>query len=432
MTDADLTAASAAAHPEREAGTGRVFRYPAVAIALHWLIAFGIIGMIALGWTMGEIKDRAQAYALIQIHKSIGLTILFLTLARIVWRLMNPPPPEPVMPPLQSFAARAVHIGFYALMILMPLSGWIMVSASPTGITTRYFDLAIFAHLPGLPDLSDATKKSLHEPIEFVHSKLAWVAIGLLVLHVVGALKHQFADKDHLLARMAPGLFGPTAGPATAPRGAIPAAAAALALLAAGLIGGSLANGSPPPTNDADASQALASASGPAWTVDPARSSVIFRSAYMGRPLEGRFSDWTADIRFDPAKPEEARVRVTFPLASARTGDDYFDGTLADLDWFAVAKTPNATFDIMTGARHLDGNRYEADGILTLRGASHPVKLPFMLDIAGAEAHMRSDLTLQRLALGVGGATLTEPKGEEEYVANDVGIVIDLVATRAQ
>ena len=66
-------------------------RYTAVAIALHWLIAAGIVGMIALGWTMGEVESGR--FALIQIHKSIGLTILALTAARIAWRLMNPPPP---------------------------------------------------------------------------------------------------------------------------------------------------------------------------------------------------------------------------------------------------------------------------------------------------------------------------------------------------
>lgn len=434
MSEADLAAANApsdiAGHPERDAASGRVWRYPAIAIALHWLIALGIIGMIALGWTMGDVEDEARAFALTQVHKSIGLTILALTLARVVWRLMNPPPPEPMMGPLQSFTARAVHVGFYALMVLMPLTGWIMVSASPTGIGTRYFDLAPFAHIPGLSDLSLETKKSLQDPLEFIHSKLAWVTIALLGLHLLGAFKHQFADKDHLMARMLPSLFGPAAAPKAPPRGVGLAIAASVALLAAGLIGGAFQNGGGAPPADADASQAIASGSGPAWTVDPARSSIVFRSAYKGRPFEGRFNKWEAQIQFDPAKPEAARVRVTIPMASVDAGDPYFTENVTQGDWFDVSKHPIATFEIRNGATHLGGNRYEAGGVLTIRGDPHALRLPFTLDVTGGQAHMRSETTLKRLELDVGRGTPAAAKGDEDWVANDVGLIIDLHATR--
>ncbi len=146
-------------------------RYTAVAIALHWLIALGIIGMIGLGWYMGDLEDRAQQYALTQLHKSFGITILLLSVARLIWRLANPPPEEPPMPAWQAMTARVTHIAFYVLIIAMPLTGWIMVSASPTEIPTRLFQTIPWAHIPGLPNLSDEAKEAFAVPIEFTHSK---------------------------------------------------------------------------------------------------------------------------------------------------------------------------------------------------------------------------------------------------------------------
>ena len=97
-------------------------RYSAVAIALHWAIAFGLLFMIWLGWNM----DGKESW--FQFHKSVGITILILTVARIVWRLMNPPPTAPTdLKPWENKASHAVHIGFYALMVIMPLTGWLTV-----------------------------------------------------------------------------------------------------------------------------------------------------------------------------------------------------------------------------------------------------------------------------------------------------------------
>ncbi|MGB3627711.1 MAG: cytochrome b/b6 domain-containing protein, partial [Henriciella sp.] len=89
-------------------------RYSVVAIALHWAIAFAIIGMIFLGWNMEGSED------LYQLHKSIGITILILTIARIIWRLINPVPPLPAeMKPIEKTASHLVHWSFYGLMFLM-------------------------------------------------------------------------------------------------------------------------------------------------------------------------------------------------------------------------------------------------------------------------------------------------------------------------
>ena len=242
-------------------------RYTAVAIALHWIIAFSIIGLIAVGWLMEEMDPGPDYFAIVQLHKSFGITILLLSVARIIWRLMNPPPPEPPMPGWQKLAASAVHVLFYVLIIAMPLTGWIMASAS-TDAPTRYFGL-VDIRLPGIPALDLATREGLEEGFEQVHGNLAWVIIGLLVLHVAGALKHQFVDKDGLLARMAPGLFGRTAGPPDNGQGHIWAFGAA-ALIFAAIAGFSLFSARP---NEAIAAtvteeEQQSASTAPAWTVD--------------------------------------------------------------------------------------------------------------------------------------------------------------------
>lgn len=410
-------------------------RYTAVAIALHWIIAFSIMGLIAVGWLMEEMDPGPDYFAIVQLHKSFGITILLLSVARIIWRLMNPPPPEPPMPGWQKLAASAVHVLFYVLIIAMPLSGWIMASAS-SDAPTRYFGL-VDIRLPGIPALDPATREGLEEGFEQVHSNLAWVIIGLLVLHVAGALKHQFVDKDGLLARMAPGIFGRTAGPPDNGQGHIWAFGAA-ALIFAAIAGFSLFSARP---NEALAAtvteeEQQPASTAPAWTVDYGKSSLRFRASYQGDGFEGTFPDWTAQIQLDtaaapnPDTPVDGYIRVAIPMAKVSTGEPYFDESVTQGDWFDVSKHPEAVFEVTGGVYKLSDTQYEATGVLKLKGVDHPVRLPFTLTLDGNTATARGEVTLQRLTLNVGAGTPAEAKGDAEWVANDVAIVIDVTATR--
>lgn len=183
--------------------------YTAVAMVLHWLIAVSIIAMLATGlWMVDAIKvpeTQALAYDTYQFHKSLGITILALTALRIVWRWLNPPPPLPSeMGASMRFAAHATHVLFYALMLALPLTGWAMVSASPFQIPTIIFGLFELPHITPLEQVED--KAAVEAQIKTVHDLAGKLMIGLLVLHVAAALKHQFVDRDQLLARMIPGL----------------------------------------------------------------------------------------------------------------------------------------------------------------------------------------------------------------------------------
>src|SRR6185503_2480043 len=113
----------------------------------------------------------------------------------------------------------------------MPLTGWIMASAS-TSHDTRFFG-TLDMSLPGFSGMDVETRKSIDDSFHSVHGNLAWVIVAMLALHLAGAFKHQFIDKDGLLARMAPGLFGRTAGPPDNGHGALWAFGASIVLFGA-------------------------------------------------------------------------------------------------------------------------------------------------------------------------------------------------------
>jgi cytochrome b561 len=179
-------------------------RYDGVAIALHWLTALAIIGLIAMGLIMTDLpRGSALQFKMFQLHKSVGVTVLALTLLRLAWRLAHRPPPLPdEMPAWEKLAAHAGHLGLYGLMFAMPLSGWAVVSASPLNIPTVLYGVIPWPHLPILSTLAD--KKPVAEALEDLHSAGAWILIALLVVHAGAALRHHFLMKDDVLRRMVP------------------------------------------------------------------------------------------------------------------------------------------------------------------------------------------------------------------------------------
>jgi cytochrome b561 len=193
-------------------------RYTTVAIILHWLIAFCILWMIWIGlWMTGAINstdpaEKAAAYQGYQFHKSLGLTILALSLVRLVWRLTHKTPPlAEHMPAWEKFAARAAHVLFYVIMIGIPLTGWVYVSTGWSfeydrafSIPTVWFGLFTVPHLPGFAEAADETKKAAAGASMEVHELLAYFTLALAALHIAAALKHHLFDRDDTLAHMLP------------------------------------------------------------------------------------------------------------------------------------------------------------------------------------------------------------------------------------
>ena len=178
--------------------------YTKVAIILHWLIGVSIIGMLVMGLLLENIPNDYKFMAY-QLHKSFGLSILVLSVLRLLWRLTHKAPAFPdYMSKFERLAAKLTHVAFYILMIGLPLSGWALVSSAPPpyNFPIHWFGLFDWPYLPVLSEIEN--KESVSHAFGEVHEILANVTIFLLALHVGGALKHHFVNKDDVLARMIP------------------------------------------------------------------------------------------------------------------------------------------------------------------------------------------------------------------------------------
>lgn len=175
-------------------------RYTSVAIALHWLLALALVGVFCAGLYMSGLPFSPQKLKMFNWHKWMGITILFLSALRLIWRLTHRPPPlsqrvQLAMPAWQRVAHHATHGLLYVLFFAVPLMGWAYSSAAG-------FPIVWFGVLP-LPDLLPVDK-ALAESIKPLHGLAAFTLAALVLLHVAAALKHQFIDRDGLLARMWP------------------------------------------------------------------------------------------------------------------------------------------------------------------------------------------------------------------------------------
>lgn len=179
-------------------------RFGLVAIVLHWLIAGLFLAMVAIGLTMTSLAlTHPWTFPLYQLHKSLGVTIFALVGLRLIWRFAGlvPAPPR-TLKPWERAVARATHGGLYALLLAMPLSGWVIVSASPLGIPTMLYGLVKLPHIGAIASRPD--KEAIEALASLVHETLAWTAVALVALHVAAALRHHFVLKDDVLTRMLP------------------------------------------------------------------------------------------------------------------------------------------------------------------------------------------------------------------------------------
>ncbi|MBT2186536.1 YceI family protein [Sphingobium nicotianae] len=396
-------------------------RYSGAAIFLHWTIALLLAFQLSLGWRLETLHGVPQFLAF-QLHKSVGISILLLSLARLAIRLWTPrPAPFPQPRPL-SFLAEAVHWGLYVVMIGGPISGWILVSTAKVKVQTMYFGLFPWPHLP--------LGSGWNEPAEAAHSLIGWLLVGLVVLHVAGALKHHIARED-LIGRMMPrairssGAIGVAAFVAIAalfgamtlakiwPLGSTPAPAAPMNEIE------TVSNDAAPPLNTAAVNEAAAAINEAAPVNSAANEAVTektkatavpwrvgaggklgFKADYSGAAVDGTFKRWDADILFSPDDLPGSKVSVTVDLASVDTSDGERDDQLKSSSFFDIAAHPKAVFRSSKITQH--GTGYRAAGTLSLHGVSKPVTLDFTLDIRGDETTATGSAQLSRTAFGVG------------------------------
>jgi len=166
--------------------------YGAISKLLHLLVALSVIGMLVIGFFMDDIKFIVPNVG--AIHKVTGLIVLSLAGLMILWETFNQKPAYPItMPRWQQILAKTIQHSLLLLIILMPLSGWIMATAAGKPPAILGFALP----MPFIPQ-----SHGLKEFFGQTHSVLAWIILAFVSIHALGAIKHWIIDKDGIMQRM--------------------------------------------------------------------------------------------------------------------------------------------------------------------------------------------------------------------------------------
>lgn len=384
----------------------RPARYSFAAITLHWLIAAALLFQLALGLGLEDLG--AKAFAQYQLHKSVGIAILLLTLLRVGLRLTLPRP-APLEKGFPGFLAAAVHGGLYAFMLGAPLTGWMLVSTARIKVPTLIFGNIPLPHLP-LPD-------SFGDFSSAAHSVLAFLGIALILLHVAGALRHHWLLRDGLVYRMTPMRSWIVAVILVA---LLPASwAVGRAMLAPAAI----APAKPTPqapvpmplqaveTSRAPVAEAVANeaeevekpspeAAPPSWTILPG-GRLEFVATYGADSYKGSFARWSGKIVMDPDRPETADIRIDIDMASANLSDATQNSMLLGEDFFATGQFATAVFRA-NKARKTAPDRFQADGTLSMKGVEAGQSLRFALSGTGTRRHVTGSADIDRNRFGVG------------------------------
>ncbi|MFL4471524.1 cytochrome b/b6 domain-containing protein [Tateyamaria armeniaca] len=394
--------------------TNTADRFGSVSKTFHWLTALGIIALMPLGLiankmpyeTSEQLADKAWMFSL---HKTVGVAVFFIALARIIWALTQPKPgllhPERK---IETLAAETVHWLLYGSLVVVPLSGWIHHAAT-TGFAPIWWPFG--QNLPLVPK-SEAVA-SIFAGAHWVLTKVLGIA---LLLHIAGALKHHVIDKDATLRRM---WFGQTEVPTTT-QGHSHARplTVAIALWAVALsVGAALGAYAPHsgPTTGAALEEVQSD-----WQVQEGTLSITVTQ--LGSEVTGTFADWTAAISFDETVEERTagNVDVTVSIGSLTLGS--VTGQAMGPDYFNAEAFPTATY-VAEIVSVVDG--YEAQGTLTIKDQSIPLTLPFGLSIDGDTAWMIANVTLDRRSFGIG-----DNMADESSLKFNVGVSVELMATR--
>jgi len=386
--------------------------YSSVAKLLHWLVA----GMVVLQFVLAKMADIAsdegsavRELALLANHKSVGITILALAVVRLVWRQKNQPPALPgTMPQWQVTASHLSHWSLYALLFAMPITGWLMSSASAYSVS--WFNLF------QLPDFV-APNPELKEIFEETHETLAKLLAVIASIHIIAALKHAVIDKDDILSRMVSSI--------SLALFVIVAALGAAWLGNVGSSSDSTSDTTPGAATDSSAvvEAPVANSDLPMWQIDYTTSYIKFSGDQAGAEFEGVWESWSADLQFDADNLDGSVIYVTVDTASGNTQDADRDGTLTDPEWFDTINFPDAYFRASDFSDSEDG--YIASGQLIIKGLASPAQLLFTVAADGDKRVLTGTAQLDRLALGVG----TGEWEDTEWVGKDVRVEVRIEAT---
>ncbi len=381
-------------------------RYNSVAISLHWLIAFFLVALLAMGKYMTGLEETdSLRYSLTQWHKSIGIVVLLLVLARIVWRLTHEPPALPGSTNLfERVAGHAAHFGLYVLMVIIPVSGWVMVSLSPLKLKTELFGIIPWPHITFLNNVANV--EVLAERSVDLHTWLANSMIALVLLHIAAALFHQFIKKDQLISRMTISAehkknndirHGLVMGFCLAAAGGL--FLFDLSSQQTPMRAGFTQAGAIEPNDDADAPGQLQ------------QSLVGFTAMQLGDPVIGEFQQADVQLYLYVDRLDESTLTATVTTKSVKSSDSQIDATVVTSDWFASDEYPEATFS-STGFTKVQELTYLVAGDLMIKGVVKSIEFEVSLNNDIAEG----EFEINRSDFGVGD------QGQDEFVAKEVTI----------
>lgn len=393
--------------------------YGSVVKFFHWSTALLILTLIPLGITASKApSDTSEQLAhkanLFSLHKTLGITLFFITLARILWALTQTKPvglhPDRKV---ESFLAEMVHWLLYGSLVIVPLTGWISHAAT-VGFAPIWWPFG--QSLPIVPKDPDVAHTAA-----VLHMLFERVLVVSLVLHVAGALKHHFIDKDATLSRI---WFGHVdAGQPNSGTGHKTPLIAALAVWAAAIavgIGTGLLD-STHPQSDSTAPSSLAAKTSE-WQVQDGKIALTIQQ--FGAAVEGEFATWTAGISFDPTITGGNTGTATVDIAI----DSLTLGSVTDqakgFDYFDAPNFPTATF---SADLSVENGQHRATGSLLLKGATVPVSFPFDIEIDSKTATMTAQTVLNRQDFGIGD-TMTD----EGSLAFAVAVKLNVTATRTE
>ena len=390
--------------------------YHSVSRALHWVVA----GMVVLQFVLARLAENAEQtdstlrqLALLANHKSVGITILVLVVVRLLWRRKAPPPAlPPTMDQWQVLASRISHWTLYGLLLLLPLSGWLMSSAAAYSVS--WFNLL------QLPDLV-APNDALEETLERIHETLAVTLLIVAGIHVLAAVKHAVIDKDGVLSGMSSTL--------SITLGTLVLGAGIWTLGTAG--SGSSGAAQPVLTAGGNVSgevpiEAAGNSRLPEWQIDYADSYIRFTGDQAGASFDGEWQDWSASMRFDAEQLDDSVFDVTIRTMAVETGDDDRDSTIVGAEWFDTANYPEAHY--RTSSFTALGNvGFTAEGQLIVKDSAADVALEFTVQREGERRILMGFARVERLALGLG----TGEWEDTTWVSNEVTVSVRVAATVA-
>ncbi len=358
-------------------------KYTSTAIFLHWSIAIAIFSLLISGWVLHYelLQDKQFIFQLFQWHKSIGVTILLLVVLRIFWRITHQPPALPAALQKDSAKIHLGHVLIYALLIIMPLSGWVLVSTNPQGIPTIVFGLFQWFHLP----LGEASFK----PAKTIHYYTAFIIAAIVIGHVFLALKHQ-SQGVLILARMQASFLV---------KSGLILSLVAVVLLSINLFKIQSSSASIDNITLNSGSQA---------------NKIQFSGTHADNEFKGVFQEWVLDTDIDFSAQMISTFSLVVDMGSAVTGVALFDDTLKEKDWFDSATFPESTFQFIS-AKFQTKQNVIIEGSFKIKEKIVPLELNLSLD---ENNFLSTTFVLQRSEIGLG----QEADPDADWVSENITV----------